>query len=439
MQTKPSTTKQLNKFIAFRQSVYERVLVRERDAQFDLIDALLLSPAIQSFPELSQSPVFQRGWPSVYAAIERGQVDEAWLHAYLIEQVPLEAVTVFALDTSVWPRPQTRTLTDLRYEQSPTQAIQRYSTVKGYAYSTLAWIPERGQSWALPVATRRVVGRQTVVEVGVKQVKALCQQRSDATLNVIVADGSYGNHHFLGALKDQSCAAVVRLRCDRVLYGIPGPYQGHGRPRVHGHRFAFKEPETWEPPAADVCLEDARYGLVRLRAWHDLHAKQDASTPFSVIRAEVHLERDQPPKPIWLGYLQARDYAVRDIWLWFDQRWPIEPSNRFRKQRLSWTVPQFQQPDRCDRWTLLVDIALWQVFLARALVTDHPLPWQKPQARLTPGRVMRGLGALFVQIGSPTRAPQTRGKSPGWPTGRSRTRPKRFNVLKRGRKQAQKA
>ena len=28
--------------------------------------------------------------------------------------------------------------------------------------------------------------------------------------------------------------ALVRLRCDRVLYGAPGPYSGIGRPRVHG-------------------------------------------------------------------------------------------------------------------------------------------------------------------------------------------------------------
>jgi hypothetical protein len=27
---------------------------------------------------------------------------------------------------------------------------------------------------------------------------------------------------------------------------------------------------------------------VWLRHWHDLHAKQDATTAFSVIRAEVH-------------------------------------------------------------------------------------------------------------------------------------------------------
>ena len=41
----------------------------------------------------------------------------------------------------------------------------------------------------------------------------------------------------------------------------------------------------------------------------------------------------------------------------------------------------------CDHWTILVDIAYWRVFLARDLAQDRPLPWQKPQTDLTPGRV----------------------------------------------------
>jgi len=439
MTTKPSTTEQLNKFIEFRQWVYEQALTHERDAQFELIAAILFSPAVQSFAELSLSPVFQRGWPSLYAAIERGRIDENWLRFYLTRPVPTPGMTVFALDTSVWPRPHSRTLADLRYEQSPTEAVQSYATVQGYAYSSLAWIPERGRSWALPVDTRRVIGRQTVVDVGAEQVKTLCETRPADTRDVITADGSYGNHRFLGALKDHLCTVVVRLRSDRVLYRAAEPYAGRGRPCVHGGRFAFKDPATWGPPAEEGRFEDERYGQVRLCQWHGLHAKQDASTPFSVIRAEVHLERDKPPKPLWLGCQNAQDLSLHTLWLAFDQRWPIEPANRFRKRRLYWTLPQFQHPDRCDRWTCLVDITSWFVFLARDLVADQPLPWHKPQATLTPGRVLLGLGALFAQIGMPTRPPQTRGKSPGWPTARPRTRPPRFKVLKRGPTRAQKA
>jgi hypothetical protein len=66
----------------------------------------------------------------------------------------------------------------------------------------------------------------------------------------IAADGAYGDHRFLGPLRHEPCGILARLRRDWVLYGVPGPYSGRGRPRVHGARFAFKEPETWGEPEA---------------------------------------------------------------------------------------------------------------------------------------------------------------------------------------------
>ena len=83
-------------------------------------------------------------------------------------------------------------------------------------------------------------------------------------LHLIVGDCKYGNHRFLGPLKDEPCRALVRLpvrgtqtglRRDRVLYRETGPCSGMGRPRVHGDRFAFKEPETWGEPDTEVGLE----------------------------------------------------------------------------------------------------------------------------------------------------------------------------------------
>ena len=60
----------------FRQAVYDHGLTRARDAQFELLDALLLSLPIRSFPELSLSPLFRRRWPSAYATIEQGEQDQ---------------------------------------------------------------------------------------------------------------------------------------------------------------------------------------------------------------------------------------------------------------------------------------------------------------------------------------------------------------------------
>ena len=245
---------QLNKIIEFRQQVYAHGLTKARDAQFELIDALLSNRSIQSFPELSFAPVHRRQWHSAYAALEKGEQDRGWLTNHFINQVPNSPVTVFALDKTVWCHPRSRTLPDLLYEYSPTRSIKT-SIVQGHPYSLLAWISDEGQSWALPISTTRIRPQTDTLTTGIGQIKQLCQQRADqAGMDIIVGDGGYGNHHFLGGLVNVDCAVLVRLRGDRVLFGVPGAYAGRGRPRVHGDRFAFKEPDSWWPPSVAVTL-----------------------------------------------------------------------------------------------------------------------------------------------------------------------------------------
>ena len=79
----------------------------------------------------------------------------------------------------------------------------------------------------------------------------------------------------------------------------------------------------------------------------------------------------------------------------------------------------------------------WQFWLAQDLVRDYHLPWQKPLTNLTPGRVAQSLFPLLVKIGTPAQAPKPRGKSPGWPTGQSRSGRLRYPVVKKGRGQFQ--
>lgn len=83
---------------------------------------------------------------------------------------------------------------------------------------------------------------------------------------------------------------------------------------------------------------------------------------------------------------------------------------------------------------MLVSVAQWQLFLGRDWVQDNPLPWQPAQEKLTPERVLQGFGGLSGQIGTLAAPPQPRGKSPGWPKGRQRTRPERHRVVKKTKK-----
>jgi hypothetical protein len=86
---------------------------------------------------------------------------------------------------------------------------------------------------------------------------------------------------------------------------------------------------------------------------------------------------------------------------------------------------QFQQLELA----VLPALACWMLFLARAIVTDTPWPWQKTQSQLTPQRVQQSLHPIFALIRNPTRFPKPRGKSPGWPRCRIRIPKPRFAVV----------
>jgi hypothetical protein len=442
---KDNTDHQISKLVEFRQAVYQNGFTRRKDAQFELLDALVLKDQITSFPMLSCSTAFTRRWHSAYAALEKGQQDTTWLRSYLAKQVPETGIQFFSLDCTAWARPEAHTLPDRQYVYQPSSTNQGSVVVIGHAYSLLDWVPEQNSSWSLSVDVERVSSEHTDMEVGVEQVKRLCQVRRsrDRGLDIVSADAKYGNHHFLDALKDQPCGTVVRLRKDRVLFR---PVQEimvrkRGRPRKHGPRFTFKEPDTWGEADEFVALEHPRWGSVEIRRWNDLHAWQSVDTWFDFIQVQTHLEKDEPPAPLWLAWQapaimpEGIHVNAETIWQAYQHRWPIEPSIRFRKQRLWWTLPQFQLVEAADRWSILVGLAMWILYLARPIVQDQPLPWQRPQHDLTPGRVKRGIGTIFRAIGNPASSPKPRGIPPGWPKGKERKRRERFPVVRKGLKQ----
>ena len=440
--TQQETTKEnVNKLIEFRQAVYQNGILARRDALFDLLDALVAQGFVSSFAMLSQAEQFQRKWPSLYAAVEDGRVDEVWLRKFLAQQVPQNGVCVFALDGSPWPRPRARTLDDRQFVFQASSDVNGGTIAIGYPYSSLDWVKEAHSSWALPVDERRVASSQTPQEVGAIQITALSEARlaTSEALDLVACDGKYGNAFFLRSVRGQRCGIIARLRCDRVLFGPPPPREPNkrGRNKLHGRRFAFKEPDTWGEADEIIELDDPYWGQVRLERWHDLHEKKGADVPYDVIRATVHREREKPPAALWLAWLTPSLIPVgltvtaQTIWRAYDSRWPIEPGLHFRKATLGWTMPRFQSKEVGDRWTWLTALATWIIFLASTIVEDTPLPWQKPQQRLTPQRVQQSIRPIFALIGTPSRPPKPRGIPPGWLKGKQRTPKPRFPVVKK--------
>jgi len=118
----------------------------------------------------------------------------------------------------------------------------------------------------------------------------------------------------------------------------------------------------------------------------------------------------------------------------------IEHTIRFAKQTLGWTTPRPRHPEQADRWTWLVLAAHAQLRLARAVVADTRLPWERPRppGRLSPVRVCRGFPRLLVRLGSPAATPKPAGRSPGRPKGRCCGPAMRYPAIKKPAKKASK-
>jgi hypothetical protein len=114
-------------------------------------------------------------------------------------------------------------------------------------------------------------------------------------------------------------------------------------------------------------------------------------------------------------------------------RFDIEHTLRFAKNTLGWTTPALRTPEQADRWSWLILTAHIQLRLARGLIADRRLPWERPRdpAKLTPARLRRGFPALITTLGTPANPPKSETAGPGRPQGTSRPPRTRYPAIKK--------
>lgn len=422
----------------FRQDIYQS-LGRAKDVVFELMDAVLVTRSLSSFAELSLCPVFRRQWSSLYEGLADSRPKQRRHREILVQQIPTTQRIIFAGDKTSWSRPTAPTLKDRGYEIGKSQISGREISL-GHGYSTLAWIPEQEGSWALPLLHQRITSAETAQSKAAHQLRQVCRQLSQAQGQqrpLSLWDSSYGNGKFLQATAQIPCDKIIRLRSNLVLYNSPPAYQGKGRPRKHGTAFKLCEPSSWGEAQETICLEDSKRGELEVKRWQKLHFRNAAEIEIEVVRIEYrgkNLDRESRSRQVlWLAGVCQESLPLAEYELLYRRRFCLEHWYRFTKQRLHWTLPQFSETSQSERWSYLMPLLTWQLWLSRELVQDNPLPWQ-PQRKSrhrSPGQVAQGFGGLLAVIGSPTSAPKPRGKSPGWPQGRERSRRRRYPVVKK--------
>jgi hypothetical protein len=424
----------------FRAELYQSVLGLRRDALCDLLDAVLTGDRATSLVRHSLSPAFRRGWASAPDALSDGSLDLDALRRLVATTMPAAVVEdrlLWALDGSLWPRPEARTSAERTWGRFITGGTPQSGIVGGWEYQWLAAIPETSGSWVLPLAVdRRGPQAGTATTLAIAQLRAAQAARApDAPRPLLLLDSHYDVVELVQA--NLGVDLLARLASNRRFYRRPGPYPGKGAPRKHGPIFRLADPTTHGVPDRTQREADPTYGTVTIDVWERLHTQPAATLELTVIRVSLGRlpRREQPPRPLWLVWHGgALPDDLRTLQRWYQRRFAIEHAFRFLKQELGWTTIRPRSPLTADRWSWLLVAALWELWLARPLVADQRLPWERPPVggALSPGRVRRGFGGLLLPLGTPARPPRPRGKSPGRQIGHGPGPAPRCPVQRRG-------
>jgi hypothetical protein len=430
----------------FRADLYA-CLGQRRDALFELQDALLSSGPVLSPAHLSLEAVHRRGWGSLYAALAQGEINAEALRTLLARHPLVVGPPIYAVDVSVWPRCDAEASPDRGYYYHPSRHSAGQPIVAGWAYQWIAQLGLTRDSWTAPLDVRRVHPLENTNAVAAAQVATLAARLpTDGPIPIFVFDAGYDPLQLALALGETRAAILVRLRRGRCFYADPVPYAGLGRPRRHGRKFVCDDPTSWPEPANELTEEDEQYGAVRVRAWAGLHTKPGQSRarplrapkpvlPGTLILVEVSRlpGRTRKPQVLWLWWHGPGQPNLAVVWRAYVRRFDLEHTFRFVKQILNWTTPRVRHPAQADRWSWLVAAVYTELRLARPVVGDRHLPWERPLpvATLTPYRVRRAFPQLMATLGTPAAPPKPCGRSPGRPKGTCSGPAPRYPALKR--------
>lgn len=423
------------------------------DALFELADAVLCSPSpVSSVPALSLEPVFRRSHGSLYKALHRGRVDEDRLRRLLVEHRPASWPAVFAVDASTWDRCDAECSPERGYYYSASKHSAGKPIVAGWHYQWISQLDWAADSWTAPLDVMRIAPSADATTATVEQVRRLVGLLGDgAEVPLFVFDAGYDPIAIGHDLADLRCETLTRIRDDRVFYQDPPPRPnrraGTGRPPRHGKQFKCADPATWPKPDGTLAASDPRYGSITVQAWHGLHPKLGRRGHWAghdtvpvvrgtVIRVEVeHLPKptSRAKKTLWLWWSGPGEPDLDRCWRAYLRRFDIEHTFRFYKSTLGWTTPSLCTPEQADRWSWLIAAAYTQLRLARGLVDDLRMPWERrrKQGGLTPVRVRRGFRLLRATIGTPASPPKSTKPGPGRPKGTRKPPRKRYPAIKK--------
>jgi DDE superfamily endonuclease len=425
----------------FRQELYG-CFGQSRDALFNLADALLSETTAHSVIELSLSPFFERKWPSLYAALQFGKLDQARFEQTLVNFAPPPLASgrlVLAVDASNIERPFSETSSDRGYLYVHNLPECDKPVTVGWQFSTVVVLPAQSSSHTYIVSNRRIPTSQTPAQVAATQLKELRPYFEERPINL--GDRYYPTKAFLVEVSPDY-DLLVRLKANRVFYrqGVVAPVgeRGRGAPAKHGARFQCNAEATHGPPDREWQGVDEAGAKLAVSEWKGLHLRQAPQLPLSIMRVCRYGESFKRREPIesWFVWSGQSELELSEVWATYKRRFSIEHGFRFDKQELLWCQPRLREPRQFELWTALVSMVHDELVVAEGLGLAILRPWESRHRALSPQQIRRGLGAIMDELGSPARPSQSRGKGRGRAFGAKIEPALRYKVVRKSRKKA---
>lgn len=389
---------------------------KRRDSYLELALALASSSNLESVVSLSKSPLFRRGFPSVYDSLRNVEFDKSALHKAKLELVSancaeLDGVAVFSGDSTFIKRPEAKTL-----KERVMKRLSNGELAYGYESYWSMRLADETNSWAGVVMVERMKGKETVTDKAKKHLALLDEAATDPQLYVL--DAGHGRD-ILSVYPDcKHTDIVMRVKSNQSFYFEPESYQGRGRPKKHGKRFNLGD-ETTQPKCNSI-LTTHKEKALRITSWSNLHYESYTEIKGRILKLEFLDDKGKPmfEKPIWLFTtdIDLEPEILARAYLW---RSSHELSFRFCKQHLGLSQAQSPELAHCDAWLELVALAMNLLLASRDQLQAKPDPWYPQQAKqaISQRQAQKHALGFFLNLTTPIKAPRPAGKGRGRPTG----------------------
>lgn len=430
---------------------------------------------------LSKSPVFHHQYCSVFSAIANLAEDERDLQRvrklfkeHQLEYFPHSAVNHFQTDVVNIFREHSPCLEDRQFRHKANNVI-RGNTPVGIGYPlALVNIADFQSSWSLPVELQRVKSNEDEIEVGVEQIRRICEsERFREALNINACDSRYGTAKYISqANRIRNLVNVIRVRHGNKVYEAESRETG-GAPQVYGRQYNLIEAtgkKTYHKKGRDyVVLRSSIYDKkadqeaevyrttkkgkklrIQLKRWKRMkmrtkngHSMKEVE--FDLIGIKV-LEAETGKRVFKQDVFAAivgeerEKLSLEEAAEEFYHRFDLEAGNRFMKQNLFLEGYQTPSVEHLDNWNILVQEAMWLLWAASTEVENVCEKWQKysePKIkdgeRRTASQTRKGLEGLILTFEKEKFQPKKCKKGLGRRKGEKQEKRKEYKVVKKSK------